>query len=299
MRTIDSLDFTDIARLVELKVAKGESLAIVVPTLNEEERVANVVGLIQKELVDKFALVDELLVIDGGSSDRTVEIVESLGIKCVDARVGVGGSEWEGGKGLALWRSQFLTKSTIIAFIDADIENFSVRFVAGLVAPYLIDNGVGFVKGFYSRPFVSTDGAVVSNGGGRVTELLVRPFFSRFYPNASKLIQPLSGEYSFKREYMKNLIFYTDYGVETSLVLDYLRKYDEDSVVQVNFGERVHRNRSLADLGKMSSRILQTLMDYMEEDGHLLDKGSNSYRAMGSDGDLIGQQRLPLGSEVC
>lgn len=298
MRSVDSLDYSDIASLVQLKLKKGETLAVVVPTLNEEERVADVIGLIKDELVDKTGLVDELLVIDGGSTDKTVEIVESLGVRVVDSRSGVGGSNWEAGKGLALWRSQFLTKSSVIAFVDADIEDFTSRFITGLFAPFLESSSVGFVKGFYSRSFVGADGAVTSNGGGRVTELLVRPFFSRYYPSAAKFIQPLSGEYAFRRSVIGNLQFYTGYGVETSLVLDYLRKYNEDTVVQVNFWTRIHRNRCLADLGRMSSIILQTLTDYLVEDGYILDRGDDSYMPVGESGVIIGQQRLPLGKGI-
>ncbi len=301
MNSVSCEKYSSIEKLIALKRTSGESVSIVIPTLNEEKTVASIISIIKTELIDDINLVDELIVMDGGSLDKTVQIVEAMGVKCFDARSGLGGTGWFNGKGLALWRSQFVTKGSIIAFVDADIENFDCRFVKGLIGPFLESCSVGFVKGYYSRPIKNSVGDIEPSGGGRVTELFARPIFSRFYPDAAQFIQPLSGEYAFRRDKIENLQFYTGYGVETSLILDYLRKYANNSIVQVGFGERVHRNRPLSDLGVMVSVILQTVVDFAEQDGFLSVKGDDDY-FFAKDNHVVRsrveQEKLPLGVEV-
>ncbi len=294
-------EFTDIETFATLKRNSGETLAVVIPTLNEERFIGVILSYIQQNL---SAVVDELLVLDGGSCDKTVEICEGLGVRVEDARCGVGGDHWVNGKGLALWRAQFLTSSSLVVYVDADIENFDSRFILGVAGGLLSNPELGFVKSFYRRPFRSGDGTLQESGGGRVTEILARPLFSHFYPEAAKLVQPLSGEYGFRRDYIGSLRFYTGYGVETSLVLDFIQKYGWAKVGQVDLGERIHRNRSLADLGKMSYVILQTFIDFADKDDKVqkeqLAEGGYHYLNNGVmlETEGVQQQRLPLGKEV-
>jgi glucosyl-3-phosphoglycerate synthase len=301
MKKVKWNSFKSLDELLTLKKMRSETIAIVIPTLNEESSIANILTIIKSELVDGKSLVDDLIVIDGGSTDNTVSIVESLDVRCVDARTGTGGDSWPNGKGLALWRSQFVTDCSIIGFIDADIENFDNRFVLGLVAPFLQESDIGFVKGFYTRPIKNSEGIKDSAGGGRVTELLIRPLLSRFYPTATEFVQPLSGEYAFRKNFINKLRFYTGYGVETSLDLDYLRKFSKETIVQVDFEERIHRNRPLSDLGKMASVILQTVVDFAEEDGYISKRGDEDYYSLNGDqivSEIIMQEKLPFFNEV-
>ena len=69
----------------------------------------------------------------------------------------------------------------------------------GLVSgPLLSMPEVSYVKAFYDRPLAES-GRLRPSGGGRVTEILIRPLFSLFFPELSALIQPLSGEYAVRR----------------------------------------------------------------------------------------------------
>ena len=295
--------YSDIESLIALKKSSGETVTVAIPTLNEEKTLRKTISIIQNELLGSDKLVDELLVLDGGSDDKTVEIAKELNCKIYDVRDGKGGDSWKNGKGLALWRSQFLTNSSIIIFVDADIENFNSYFILGQIGALLEHKDCGFVKGYYKRPLKDATGNLVQNGGGRVTELLARPLLSRFYPDSAKIIQPLSGEYGFRVSYMNSLTFCTGYGVETSLLLDYCSKFGVDKIVQVNLGERIHRNRPLEDLGSMATVILKTFVEYAERDGIISkDKtGSDNYLKI-RDGALsstiIEQDILPTANEV-
>ena len=69
-----------------------------------------------------------------------------------------------------------------------DISIIYPRFVYGLVAPLIQKEEVKYVKAFYDRPLNYSSGLRAS-GGGRVTEILIRPLFSLFYPELTNIIQ--------------------------------------------------------------------------------------------------------------
>ena len=46
---------------------------------------------------------------------------------------------------------------------------------------------------------------LVPLGGGRVTELTIRPLFNMYFPRLSGFIQPLSGEYAGRREFLERI----------------------------------------------------------------------------------------------
>src|SRR5579864_5296380 len=60
---------------------KAMRIAIVVPTLNEEATIARTLPAAQAALAPLAG--DELVVSDGGSADRTVEVARSLGVRVV------------------------------------------------------------------------------------------------------------------------------------------------------------------------------------------------------------------------
>ena len=300
-----NLDFSSsslpFSKVLDLKVASSERVAVVIPALNEEATIGNIVSTIRRDLMENFPIVDELIVMDGESDDSTADIAKSFGATVFSVAHGVGGTKPRG-KGTALWRSLFHVKSTLVIYVDADIENFTSHFVTALLVPLLENSNVGYVKAFYDRP-IMVNGVLHAAGGGRVTEILVRPMFSRFFPEATEFIQPLAGEYGFRVDLARQLLFYTGYGVETSLTLDFLEKFGSDRVVQVDLGVRIHRNRPLSELSLMASVILQTITDIACDRGILDDtkRGKDQHVAVTAYGcsvKIIDQIRLPLVSEV-
>ena len=161
------------------------------------------------------------------------------------------------GKGENLWKAIHQLKGDVICYVDADISNIHPRFVYGLVAPLIRRDEVQYVKAFYDRPLNYSSGLRAS-GGGRVTEILIRPLFSLFYPELTNVIQPLSGEYAARREVLEAIPFPIGYGVETSHLLDLYEKFGLEAFAQTDLDRRVHRNQTTNALGKMSFGILQT-----------------------------------------
>src|SRR5260221_14077025 len=100
------------------------------------------------------ALVDELVVLDGGSTDDTAPVASAAGVTVVDTRRLISHVPPVKGKGESLWRSLSVLTGDVICWIDADITNFEPHFVTRLLAPLLGDQTCMFVKAFYRRPIV-------------------------------------------------------------------------------------------------------------------------------------------------
>ena len=249
--------FSNIKRLVELKkINKKKKISLVIPTLNEEETVGKVISILKGKLMDKYKLLDEIIVVDSGSTDNTEKVAKKAGAKFFLSEKHLKKYGKAKGKGENLWKSLYLAQGDIIVFLDGDIKNMHPRFVYGLVGPLLTMKEIGFTKAFYKRP-LKVGEKVEPLGGGRVTELLIRPLFNMYFPRLSGFIQPLSGEYAGKRELLERIPFFTGYGVETGMLIDIQKKFGLRKIAQVDLFKRVHRNQSLASLSNMSFGILQ------------------------------------------
>jgi glucosyl-3-phosphoglycerate synthase len=208
---------------VELKEKQGVTISLGLPALNEAETIGHIIQTVKKELFDEMPLLDEIVLIDSASTDDTVNIARDLGIPVVVHQEILPQYGSYRGKGEALWKSLYVLSGDIILWVDTDIKNFYPGFVYGILGPLLRESEIQYVKGFYRRP-LKLEGKLIAEGGGRVTELTVRPLFNLFYPELSGMIQPLSGEYGGRREALERVPFFTGYGVETGLLLDLLNE---------------------------------------------------------------------------
>ena len=242
--------------VADLVAAKGSrTVSVVLPALDEEATVGAVVASI-RPLVG--TLVDELVVLDSGSTDRTARVAAAAGARVVGRGDVLSELEPLPGKGEVLWRSLAATTGDLLVFVDSDLVDPSPDFVPTLLGPLLLEPGVALVKGFYRRPLASEDAA--GSGGGRVTELMARPLLSALRPELSGVIQPLSGEYAGTRALLEAVPFASGYGVEIGLLLDAHAIVGLDGIAQVNLGVRRHRNQPLPALGLMARQILGTAL---------------------------------------
>ncbi len=256
--------------MAALAAAKhGQRIAVCIPTLDEAATIGTIVTTIRKELMERHPLVDELLVIDSDSTDGTCEIAEQCGAQVFHSREIAPDEGTFRGKGENLWKALHATDCDLVCFIDGDIGNFDTRFVTGLVGPLLTDPEIGYVKAFYERPLTHPNG-IRPTGGGRVSEILVRPLLSLFYPELTAFLQPLSGEYAARREVFRSLAFPGGYGVELAHLIDLSRSLGLEAMAQTDLDQRLHRNRSDEELGRMSFGILQVLFRRLQRDGKLV-----------------------------
>ena len=243
-------------RLEDLVAAKGaSSVSVCIPARNEESTVGAIVDIIRTELVDTLGLVDEIVVVDDHSTDRTAERASEAGARVVRAAEVLPEFGEGHGKGEALWKSLFASTGDIVIWCDADVRDFDTRFITGLLGPLLIDPDLGFVKGFYERP---DDGTV--RGGGRVTELVARPMFTLMLPELAGIVQPLSGEYGGRRRVLEQVPFVEAYGVDIAMLIDIVERFGVEAIAQVDLGRRIHRNRPLTDLSPMAAQVMQAAL---------------------------------------
>lgn len=267
-RTFHHTRFADIARLVELKRRQGVRVSLCLPTLNEERTIGKEILLLKTELMLRHPLLDEIVVIDSGSTDRTREVAAEWGARVFLAVDILPSAGVRRGKGENLWKAVYQCEGDLIAFIDADIRNVRPLFAYGLIGPLLEDPEIQYVKAFYDRPIELTKG-VRTPGGGRVTELVVRPMFSLWEPDLAALIQPLSGEYAGRRSLLEQLPFPVGYGVEVAHLLDIYHRVGLNAMAQVDLDQRVHRNQPTEALGRMAFGILQVMFDRLRRYGYI------------------------------
>jgi glucosyl-3-phosphoglycerate synthase len=258
-------------QLLAAKAARGTSVSVVLPALDEEGTVGEIVSVIRRELMEKAPLVDELVVIDSGSADRTAAVAAAAGARVVHRDAILPRLPAVPGKGEVLWRSLLVTSGDVVCFVDADLREFSADFVTGIVGPLLTDPGVQFVKAMYDRPLRSAGDSLQAVGalpagaagpstgqGGRVTELVARPLLNLHWPLLAGFVQPLGGEYAVRRSLLERLPFPVGYGVEIGLLVDALHLVGLDALGQVDVGVRLHRHQDDRALGRMAAAIYRT-----------------------------------------
>ena len=256
-----------LGELVTRKRQVGTSISVVIPARDEQATIAHVVHAL-RPLRDDAGLVDELVVVDSNSTDRTAALAAEAGA-CVVRQDDVRTNASSGhGKGEALWKGLAACRGDAIVFVDADIHDIDQRFVTGLVGPLLEQPEVMFVKAAYDRPLRVGD-VLYSSGGGRVTELLARPMLATFWPELSWIAQPLSGEVAARRRVLEQLPFVQGYGVELAMLVDVADRWGPHAIAQVDLGRRIHDHQPLPALAVMATELLHVTMNRLVRQGRL------------------------------
>ena len=246
----------------------GRRLSVILPARDEEATVGGIVTALRRRLMEQVPLLDEIVVIDSDSEDRTAEVAAAAGARVhrQDAILPELGNV--PGKGEALWKSLAVAEGDLLAFVDADLWRFDPEFVTGLFGPLLTEPGVEFVKGCFDRPL--DDGrTVLPAGGGRVTELVARPLLNAWWPLLAGFVQPLGGEYAGTREVLSSVPFAAGYGVDIGLLVDLVDAIGLDAMAQVDLGVRRHHHSPDDSLVLMAAQIQQTVHGRLVSTGRL------------------------------
>lgn len=245
----------DPGRTADLKAAAGVSVSVCLPARDEAGTVGAIVRELRQVLVEAHPVVDEVIVLDDGSTDATAAVAAAAGATVIAEASVLPGAGPGSGKGNALWKSLHASRGDLVCWLDADVTTFGVHYVTRLIEPLLTDPGVVFVKGYYERP-VDRNG----DGGGRVTELVARPLISYLFPHLSGIVQPLGGEYAGRRPALESVPFVEGWGVELGLLVDLAHRYGTGALAQVDLGVRRHRHRPLTELGPQAMAVLVTAL---------------------------------------
>jgi glucosyl-3-phosphoglycerate synthase len=280
---VPSRDAFDLAMVARRKAELGLSCSVVIPALDEGPRVGAVVTAIRAAMIPvpgssdhgpDVPIVDELVVVDGGSDDDTVARAAAAG-----ARVVHQSAEDGPGKGAALRRGVAATTGELIAFVDADVHTPDPWLAVGTLAPLILDERLRLVKSAAQRAWWTGGaadgvGGTSGTGGGRVTELTVRPLLALLWPELAHVAQPLAGEYAADRALLEQLPFERGYGVELGLLLDTARHCGAEAIGQVDLGLRAHEHQPLAALGRMAAELVLVMADRLTKEGRPLGTGA-------------------------
>lgn len=254
-----------VAELSGSKASSGLSITVCLPALNEAATIGPICQTI-RSLLD-VGVVDQLVVVDSGSSDDTVARARAAGAEVFAAADLLPGVHAPG-KGGTLWKSLSVAKGDVVLWLDSDTRNFDETFVTRLVEPFLRSEHTRMTKAFYERP-LGAGSAVVTAGGARVTELVVRPLSHLLFPELTGLVQPLSGEYAAYRRDLIQLPFFSGYGVEVGLLIDFISRHGTSTIDQVDLGTRIHRNQDVLALGRMAFEVMQVMTKRADDLGRL------------------------------
>ena len=245
---------------------RAQSVSVCLPARECAATVATIVSALLA--LQERGVVDEVVVVDAASQDRTAELAAQAGARVLQERELMPEHGPVLGKGDAMWRALSALTGELVCFLDADSEDFSSHFACGLLGPLVCEPGVSFVKAHYRRPFLQ-GGVEDPEGGGRVNHLMARPALALFYPELACVRQPLAGEVAARRELLEALPFATGYGVETAMLIDAWRKVGLDGLAQVDLEQHRNPHQSLAVLSPMASTVLATIARRLEQDGRL------------------------------
>jgi glucosyl-3-phosphoglycerate synthase len=238
-----------------LAECKGErTVTVIVPT---RECAATIGGVLEDSVgpLAEHGLVDELVVVDAGSTDGTAAVARRAGARVLlqdELERQLGPAL---GKGDAMWRALCATGGEIVCFLDGDTADPTPRHLQGLLGPLLADDSLALVKGAFDRP-LDADGVKFPHEGGRVTELMARPLLNLYEPLLAGFAQPLAGEFSARRALLERCAFPVGYGVEIAVLIDALRAKGLDALAECQLGTRQNRHQSLRALGEMAYAVL-------------------------------------------
>ncbi|KQY60388.1 hypothetical protein ASD11_13135 [Aeromicrobium sp. Root495] len=264
----------------------GRRVSVVLPARDEAATVGTIVSAVRSGLVDQHGLVDEVIVVDSRSTDDTARVARAAGARVVPSADVVPGLD--GGKGAALRTGIEEMDGDLGVFLDADVREFGVAFVLGLLAPLLTDPDLVLVKGFYDRPWDVPGDEARSRpaGGGRVTELVARPLIARHAPELAGFVQPLAGEVAFVRAAVLDLPVVSGYGVDIAMLLQTARRHGLDALAQADLGRRLHHHQDLDALGRMALQV-RAAFELVAPDGPDVVVDERTRTGRGADGQVV------------
>ena len=209
-----------------------KKISVIIPALNEEKNIAKVISCVKK-----CNLIDEIIVVDNNSIDRTASIAKEMGTTTLLCK--------NRGKGYAMECGIKSCSSDYVIFVDGDIGDYESNFLDKMLRP-LIDDDYDFVKSSFERT------------GGRVTELVAKPLLEILFPALGVYNQPLSGIIAGKKALFDELTFEKDYGVDIGILIDVYKL--KAKMTQVYIGKITNSSQDWKSLIGMSRQVSKAII---------------------------------------
>lgn len=181
-------------------IKRGKVVAVI-PAYNEEENIINTI-----ENIKTINLIDEIVVVDDGSSDRTSEVVKKLkDIKLITLNA-------NSGKGYAIRKAIEVIDYDYIVLLDGDLGASSYE-INKLIEPVIKDECDVSIARF---------GRAKKKGGFGLVKNLAK--FGTYFYTGEKIDTTLSGQRVYKREVIEKISYIPDrFGVEIAMTVGTFR----------------------------------------------------------------------------
>ncbi len=208
---------------------KDLPISVIVPARNEAGTIARVI-----ETMSALPLVDEVVVVDNGSTDQTAEMAHAAGGRVV--------AEAQPGMGHAIRAGFMAARNDWVMKVDADLDRFDTSLFGRMVearAP-----GVGLIKGQWQDP----------RDAMPMTRYLVMPALRQMFPGLGGLKAPNSGIYAFDRALIALPEIIGDYAADIDVMLRVHAAGAE--VIEVDIGRLENNPRDAGHYSAMSDTIM-------------------------------------------
>lgn len=296
--TLHNLTRRNTAELeAELKqFSQARPMSLILPSLFSELK-GEALPAILKQIAEVDYLSEIVIGLDRASESEYREALNFFGrlpqrhrvlwnegprLQALDAELQkLGVAPKELGKGRNVWYCMGYTlasnRSESIALHDCDILTYDRALLARLIYPVANPHyNYEFCKGFYAR-------VADSKMNGRVSRLLVTPLLRAFktvigYRDYLEYMDsfryPLAGEFSFRRDVLKDIRIPSDWGLEIGVLSEMYRNYAHNRLCQVDIADNYdHKHQDLSlhndqgGLSKMSIDISKALFRKLATQG--------------------------------
>jgi dolichol-phosphate mannosyltransferase len=230
-----------------LKARKEQKVEIIIPTLNEESSIRELI----KDIKNYNCIAqNSILVIDGGSTDKTVEICNDENVTVLQQR--------RKGKGSAMREAVDATDTDVIVFIDGD-GTYSINDLNSLLEPVLSDKA-DMVVG--SRVLGNREKGSISKFNYIGNKLFNKTIN---FSLKSNVTDSLSGYRVLRREVFRELILFSDsFEIEVEMTVEALAKGYRVKEIPIKYGKRKESQTKLNPLSdgiKISKTLLFITMN--------------------------------------
>jgi dolichol-phosphate hexosyltransferase len=222
--------------------SKGPKIEIIIPTLNEERTLQTLIGDIRSSI---SPVKTTILVIDGGSTDRTVDICRRENVRCIIQK--------RKGKGSAMREAVEQSDADIVVFIDGD-GTYSPSDLESLLRPLLNDQADMVVGSRIAEKREKGSISAFNTVGNKLFNKTIN------FAMKSSITDSLSGYRALYRKMFKDLILFSDsFEIEVEMTVEALAKGYRVIEIPITYGLRIGSRTKLDPLGD-GIRIGRTLL---------------------------------------
>lgn len=221
----------------------NKKVVIVIPVYNEEKNIGKTI-----EGLKNISIIDDIVVVDDGSTDNTLEVLSDFDVKVISLGT-------NHGKGYAMKKAIEELECDIIGFVDGDVGKTSSE-VEKLIKPVLQDNTDFTIARFPS----ASRNANIKGGFGLVKKLAKKGVY---YYTGKAIDTSLSGQRVYKKEVVDKMMYIPNhYGIEVAMTVQAINNGYTFKEIPVNMTHR-YTDRSLKGFkhrGKQFLDILKSLI---------------------------------------